>query len=92
MAVNNEMQMRGPKIDPRDYESVKCPKCGCEIFTQGIIIKKIPGVLVGAGTDDMEYPIPVMVCSKCGTLSPADAKALEKNTAEKKPQSGNLII
>lgn len=55
------------------YENYKC-KCGSQLFTTAVVIKKVPAVELGeilAG--DVPLPveqIPVWVCTKCGELAP----------------------
>jgi hypothetical protein len=78
-----------PKINPFKYPSEKC-SCGNEIFVPGVIFKKIPGMLVGQGTEDVQAPIKVFFCSKCGELSPYD-KELFAEANEEKPKT-DLII
>lgn len=70
----------GPKIDPRDYPSVKCSKCGGILFDQRVVIKKIPGAVVGQAGKTIPAPLEIYVCAKCGTPLAEDVKAykLEK--------------
>lgn len=69
-----------PKVDPRDYPSVKCKKCGSILFDQKIVIKKVPGAIVGQAGKTMPVPLDIYVCAKCGTPLEEDVKAykLEK--------------
>jgi ribosomal protein S27AE len=82
-------------INPWEYDDVVCNKCGNNVFRGGIIFKKVPGVLLGAG-DQKEVPLPMKVtfCSKCGALSPQDQEAYDRALKKKadKANSGNLII
>lgn len=87
----------GPQLNPFAYPSEKCENCGSEVFLPGVMFKRIPGLLIGAGTEEVDVPIKVAVCAKCGTLSPSDAKMLkEKTDAAKNTQNNetksNLII
>ena len=81
-----------PNVNPLDYPSETC-ECGNEIFTPGIIFKKVPGVMLGQGSEYVPVPIKVFVCSKCGKLSPSDQKILDnaKNVQEQATKS-NLIL
>ena len=65
----------GPKVDPRDYPSVKCNKCGGILFRSAVVLKEIPGTVVGNGADPVVFPLQVMVCDKCGTVLESDIKA-----------------
>lgn len=85
-----------PAVNPLDYPSEVCPNCGCEIFVPGIIFKKVPGVLIGQGTDTTQVPLKVFVCAKCHELSPYDKKVIEDRKSmkdkNKDVNKSNLII
>ena len=87
---------RGPQIDPMAYPQIKCDKCCHNTFRQETIMYNIPGVALGAGTGDIPYPIPVYVCSKCGTIIKAVReeieKAEEKVQANKEATKGTTLI
>lgn len=74
-------QIGGPKIDPRDYKTTKCKKCGGIVFNGGVVLKEIPGAAVGQGSETVMYPLQVFVCAKCGEILESDIKAykLEKD-------------
>lgn len=86
----------GPIVNPLKYPSAKCDNCGCELFEEKIIIKMIPGLVAGTGSEDYPYPMPVLVCSKCGTIEKYYRDLLEKGAKyqeENKNTSGtNLIL
>jgi hypothetical protein len=44
-----------------DTKAVVCP-CGCDIFNQGLMLRKISVFL---GGDDEPKPLPVIYCVKC---------------------------
>ena len=52
------------KLD--DFESIKCPNCGKDLFEEAIRIKKVPGTIVGAAGQTVPAPMPVYVCKSCG--------------------------
>lgn len=86
---------RGPVVNPLKYPSVTCDNCGGELFEEKLILKKIPGVVVGNGTEDVNYPVPVLVCSKCGTIEKSYRDLLEKGKKyqeENKQNTGGLIL
>ena len=92
--LNNIGSNSGPNINPFEYPSEVC-SCGNEVFVPGVIFKKIPGVLVGQGSETAQVPIKVFCCSKCGELSPYDKETLEEhdNVKEKtEVKKTNLII
>lgn len=76
----------GSSIDPRDYPTKKCSKCGGLTFVSRYIIKEIPGTLVGAGPETIVYPMKALVCADCGTIIDEDVKLLklEKDLEDKK--------
>lgn len=47
--------------------NVVCPNCGNKIFVEAAILKKLSPILSLTGKEEL-YPIPVFVCSKCGTV------------------------
>lgn len=78
-----------PNINPLDYPTIKC-ECGNEIFTPGVIFKDIPGVAVGE-KENVEFPIKVFYCSKCGQLSPYDKKLFNQDNKNTVNTSGLII-
>lgn len=81
-----------PQVNPLDYPSETC-ECGNDIFIPGVIFKKIPGVVVGQGTETVQVPVKVFVCAKCGKLSPSDQKILEEaKKIKEQVTKSNLII
>lgn len=82
-----------PAVNPLDYPSEVCPNCGCEIFVPGIIFKKIPGVLIGQGSDDTQVPLKIFYCANCRELSPYDKKIIEKGKKKvEESKKSNLIV
>lgn len=83
-------------INPLEFESVKCPKCGNEIFIPGVMFKNIPGVMLGMGAEPIPYPIKVAICSECHSLAPAYEQMLKKNnkadSSEKQSTSASGLI
>ena len=84
----------GPKVDPRDYPSIKCKKCGSIIFKSAMVLKEIPGTIVGYGTDPVSYPMQVFICDKCGEILESDVKAykLENDIKENIDKASNVHI
>ena len=85
-------QGMGPQIDPFNYPSVKCDKCGHEVFRQGVIFKKLPGLLMGGGAEDVNYPLPVYVCDKCGEIIKEIREELETGLKETKEKKETKLI
>ena len=57
-------------------------------------MKKIPGLVAGTGSEDYPYPIPVLVCSKCGTIEKSYRDLLakgEKYQAENETSSSLIL-
>lgn len=99
--MNNDMLIGGgipnigsPKIDPRDYKTVRCHKCGGIVFKNGVVLKEIPGTAVGQGGEPVIVPLQVLVCDKCNEILESDVKAykLENDLAESVSASKPTII
>ena len=75
-----------PNVNPFEYPSEQC-QCGNEVFIPGVIFKKIPGMVLGQGSEPVQVPLKVFCCSKCGELSPYDKETLEE--AEKIKDAAN---
>ena len=86
----NNIGATSPNINPLDYPSEGCSSCGNQVFIPGVIFKKVPGILLGQGTEVVQIPIKVFCCSKCGELSPYDKETLEEHDNIK--EKSNLII
>lgn len=78
------IELNSPQVNPFAYPSEVCPECQNEVFVPGVILKKVPGLLLGAGEETISVPIKVAVCSKCGALSESDRKKYEEETAKAK--------
>lgn len=79
--------MPAGNVNPLDYPIVKCSKCGGITFMSRLIMRRIPGMLAGMGTEDMLFPMKVLVCDKCGKILDDDVKLykldeLEQNEKE----------
>jgi len=81
-------EFNAPQINPFAYPSEVCPECQNEVFVPGVILKKVPGILLGAGEETVSVPIKVAVCSKCGALSESDRKRYDEET-QKAQKAGN---
>lgn len=74
----------GPKIDPRDYKTIKCHKCGSIVFKSGAVLKEIPGTVVGQGSEPVVVPLQVLICDNCGEILESDVKAYKLENDLKK--------
>lgn len=66
---------------------IVCEQCGCQIFTEGLILRKVSRILTGDDTDSV-CPIHVFVCSKCGHVNKEFIPTIlqeESKEVEKKP-------
>jgi len=81
-----------PKVDPRNYETVKCSHCGSIQFVQQVVMKRVSGMELGQGATPTIVPLPIMVCAKCGEIWEDDIKGykLENDLTEKK--SSNILM
>lgn len=95
MAEDFGKLQNGIQVNPFEYPNEKC-ECGNETFVPGYIVKKIPGMLVGASDEkEVGVPVKVFLCAKCGKLSPADQKMFDEETKSAKAHkinNGSLII
>lgn len=67
----------GPKIDPLDYKTIRCSKCGGITFHSSYVLKEIPGTAIGKGNESVVIPVGLFVCDKCGTILDSDVKELK---------------
>ena len=65
----------GMEIDPTTIENEKCESCGCEVWTNGIVLKKISALVNPTGKDQLGT-IPVLVCIRCQSPHPSSAPIL----------------
>lgn len=67
---NNGITVNVTKEQMKSCETVKCT-CGNNTFIAAMAFKKVPGILLGTGSESQILPIQgLMVCSKCGELAP----------------------
>ena len=87
---------QGPQFDPTQYPQITCDKCGHNLFKREVLMYDIPGVVLGAGSGNIPWPVPVYVCAKCGTIIKAVREELEtsaKKAAENKESiKGTTLI
>jgi uncharacterized Zn finger protein len=92
-----------PAVDPRNYETIKCDKCGSIQFVNQYVLKKVSGMELGQGAKPMMLPLNILVCAKCGAILADDIKGyklekdlgLEDNTESKQiniENTSSLII
>ena len=55
-------------IDITQTTEVLCNECGHNVFTQGVMIRKLSAILSPNGQESL-IPIPVFECSKCGGVN-----------------------
>lgn len=61
-------QQQQLNIDFSQTTPVKCDECGCEHFTQALIMRKLSPLLSPTGQPAL-IPIPVYACHKCGHVN-----------------------
>lgn len=82
--------MADVRINPLNYSTIKC-KCGCEVFVQGFILKRIPGLAIGTGAEDQIVDLPVYVCNSCGEILD-EYKKMYKLDKEKTEETKSSIL
>lgn len=77
--------MADVRINPLNYPTIKC-KCGCAAFVPGVILKRISGIALGAGSEDQIVDLPIYICNNCGEILEEYKKMykLDEPTEEKK--------
>jgi len=81
------------KLNPYKYPQITCDNCGHNIFRSAVVLNKIPGIVAGTGTDDIEYPTPVYVCDKCGTMLKSYRDDIEQlSKVEEESKKSSLIL
>jgi DNA-directed RNA polymerase subunit RPC12/RpoP len=85
--------MESMKLNPYKYPQITCDNCGHNIFRSAVVLNKIPGIAAGTGTEDIEYPTPVYVCDKCGTMLKSYREDFERlSKIEEEPKKSSLIL
>ena len=68
---------------------IVCEKCGNDVFTEGLMLRKVSRILMGY-TKDGVLPIPVFTCTKCGHVNKEFLpKGIDR--PEEKPDSGIIV-
>lgn len=76
--VNDENQGPGPGGQPqgqpvtsahlKDAVDITCEDCGCNVFEEKIMLKKVSKFITGQDRDSVS-PIPVIACAKCNHIN-----------------------
>ena len=74
-----------PKIDIIKYKTYK-------YYDGDFIIKEIPGLELGIGSDTFAYPLEILVCKKCGEILKDHQEELGLNDDKKETKNSSLII
>lgn len=56
------------RIKLSDTTEVICDKCGCNIFTSGLLLRKVSKFLTGSDRDNMA-PMEVLYCVRCQNIN-----------------------
>lgn len=86
--MNNKMQMN---LSLKDTTKVVCESCESEVFTEGLMLRKVSRFLTGTDKDAI-VPVPVFYCSKCHHIN---SEFLPKDQEESTPspsQNGMSIV
>jgi hypothetical protein len=74
----------GFNVDPTKLQTVSCPNCNGIFFEERMMFKELPAIQSPTGQASM-IPIPVVICSECGTVHPKFVpKGLFNDVEEKK--------
>lgn len=83
--INSANKKTTLRVNVWDYPSVVCDNCGNEVFVPGMIFKKISGLAVGMGAQEVTQPVPVYICAKCGDVMPEFKEDMKKAQSNNKP-------
>ena len=64
-------QPQGPPLTSahmKDAEDIVCEECGCNVFEEKIMLKKVSKFITGQDRDSVS-PIPVIACAKCNNIN-----------------------
>ena len=91
--------MQMPQLNLKEYDTIECDKCGNVAFIPAMILKIVPGIVIGTGSQNKILPDNVLICSKCGTILKKDREYYDltddnkvKNKKENKSSKSDLII
>ena len=57
-----------PKIELSKMDPIACEKCGCKLFQEVSMLKKVPALLTGSPQDTI-VPFPTYACKDCGHVN-----------------------
>ena len=57
-----------PKIELSKIPALACEKCGCKLFTEVTMLKKVSALLTGSEQDTI-VPFPTYACKDCGHVN-----------------------
>ena len=68
----NEMGA-GPKapqvqISADDLEDISCENCGCKIFREVVMVKRLSALISPTGKEQV-IPVPILRCDDCGHIN-----------------------
>jgi uncharacterized Zn finger protein len=55
-------------VSLKDTTSIVCDECGHDVFSEGVLLRKISRFVTGTSQDAL-MPIPVFTCAKCGHVN-----------------------
>lgn len=77
-----EKKLGTPKVDLGSTEAIVCKKCGCPVFVDGVLFRKVPAFLTGEGKPGL-IPIQVFQCAECHCVPeemlPVELKDLDQS-------------
>ena len=62
------MELNQPRIDLKKQPTIICEECSSKYFQEVVLIKKVPGILVG-NKEDSIVPFPTYKCVDCGHVN-----------------------
>jgi len=70
--MNKNIKEEQPNVNVKltDSTAIRCEKCDCEAFVEGMLLRKVPKLIAGTPQDAL-VPLPTFACSQCGHVNKA---------------------
>jgi hypothetical protein len=83
--MTGRVQQQSISVNPDDLEDVGCG-CGCKLFAQGVVVKKVPATHPMSEGHERLATLPAdLICMKCG-------KPLMKTLSEIEDAKTSIIL
>jgi len=80
--INIDGNIKNISVDINQLENIVCKSCGCSLWKQVFILKKVPYVLSPVGKDTVAS-VPTIVCNGCGSFLQEESANQDEASNEK---------